>query len=80
MDFTQKMDLHRKISTTLFKCLNKNLKISVVDNQKQGYVLKIKKESAKKCCNCCCVRILSKQNNLRVTEDDSYLTIYSTRI
>jgi hypothetical protein len=80
MNFTQTIALHRRVSATLFKCLNETPKISVVDNQKQGYVLKIKKKSVKKCCNYCCVRVFSKENNVQVTEDDNYFTIHSTRI
>lgn len=71
------MFLYTAVSESLFKCLGEPPKISVVDNQKQGYVLKIRKKSAKKCCNCCCVRNLSKNHNLQITEDERYLTIHS---
>ena len=78
LNFTQTMALHRAVSATLFKCLSESPKITVVDNQKEGYVLKIKKNSAKKCCHCCCIRKLSENHNLQVTEDEKYLTIHSS--
>ena len=72
------MSLYRTVSESLLKCAGEPLKISVFDNQKQGYVLKIRKSSAKKCCNYCCVKFFSKTHNVQVTEDESYLTIHSS--
>ncbi|MBN1358916.1 hypothetical protein JW988_09145 [Candidatus Bathyarchaeota archaeon] len=73
------MSLYAVVSASVFKCLGEPPKVSVVDNQKDGYVLKIKKKTAKKCCNCCCIRYLSENHNLQVTEDDNYLTILSSQ-
>jgi len=72
------MSLYKAVSTVLFKCLGEPPKISVVDNQKQGYVLKIRKNSAKKCGHYCCIRNFSKNCNIQVTEDERYLTIQSS--
>jgi hypothetical protein len=77
MKMPEIMDLHRTVLAFPFSCLGEPPKISVVDNQKEGYVLKIKKKSAKKCCRCCCIKNLCKSMNLRLTEDESYLTINS---
>lgn len=74
------MSLYTAVSALLFKCPGKPPKISVVDNQKEGYVLKIRKKSAKKCCNYCCVKYFAKVHNLQVTEDERYLTIHSQDI
>ena len=52
-------------------------KILIVDNQNKGYELKIKKCVTKKCCIGCCLKRFSVDNNLRLTEDKNYLTIYS---
>jgi hypothetical protein len=73
------MALYNATSAVLFKCLGEPPKISVVDNQKQGFVLKIKKSSAKKCCHCCCIRKFSMDHKLQVTEDENYLTIQSSQ-
>ena len=76
LNFAETMSLYKTVSTSLFKCFGETPKISLVDNQKEGYVLKIRKKSAKKCCHCCCVRNFIENHNIQVTEDERYLTIH----
>ena len=51
-------------------------KIGIADFLSEGYVLKVKKNSARKfCLNC--IRNFCASEGLRLTEDADYLTIYS---
>jgi hypothetical protein len=74
LDFAEIMVLHRDILALPFRCPEDRPKVSIVDNQKDGYSLKLKKSSAKECCHGCCVKELIENRNLRVTEDENYLT------
>jgi len=75
MNFIETMALYRAISAFSPHCSNKPPKISIVDNQKEGYVLKIRMESAPTYCNWCCIKNFSKYNDFEVTEDGKYLSI-----
>ena len=75
MNFTETMTLYRAISALTLKCPNEPFKISIIDNQKDGYTLKVKKGIDQKCCNCCCIRNFSKHCNFQVSEDSKYLSI-----
>jgi hypothetical protein len=75
MNFTETITLYRAISALTFRCPNKHLKICVVDNQIDGYALKVKKCLTQECCNCCCVRKFSKSHSFQLTEDAKYLNI-----
>ena len=68
--FKDVLALHTAVKNIPFKCGEQSPKISIVDQQKDGYVIAIKKQ-------CClrCVRHFVKSRELSVIEDDNYLTI-----
>jgi len=66
LNFADTMALYRVVSSVPFKCLDKPPKISVVDNQTEGYALKVKLDCAFKRCLHCCVKEFLKMRNLRV--------------
>jgi len=51
----------------------------MVDNGNDGYVLVVKKSPDKKCCDGCCAREFAKEEKLRVTEDERYVTLQPER-
>jgi hypothetical protein len=77
MNFVEAMGLYRSVSKVHFRCQGDTSKISVVDNENEGYFLKIKKCLTKKCCVYCCLKDCSKSSNVLVSEDGDYLTIHS---
>ena len=77
LNFPEAMALYRIISKVPFKCSDQPPKIGLIDNQKQGYALRIKLGCALKRCPYCCVRDFLKSRNLQVTENENYLTISS---
>ena len=62
--------LHSAAKSLPFKCGDQSPKISIVDQQKDGYVIAIKKR-------CClrCIRHLIESKNLSAIEDENYLII-----
>ena len=68
--FKDVLALHRAIKNISFKCGEQSPKISIVDQQNDGYVIAVKKR-------CClrCVRHFVESRKLSVDEDDNYLTI-----
>jgi hypothetical protein len=75
MNFIETMALYRAISAFSLDCSNESPKICIVDNQKEGYVLKIRMESAPEYCHWSCIKNFSKNHNFQVTEDGKYLSI-----
>jgi len=76
MNFAEAMALHRAISILPLSFSEKCPKIVVFDNQNEGYSIKFEKPLAKKCCHGCCVRGFLESYNLRIKEDEKYLTFY----
>jgi hypothetical protein len=64
--------LHNALRKIPFKCGDHSPKICIVDHQKDGYVIAVKK----RCCLRCIRKFLEKLN-LSVKEDEDYLTISS---
>lgn len=50
--------------------------ISVAEYLTEGYILMVKKDSAKKCC-VFCIKNFLRDKRLQVEENENYLTIYS---
>jgi hypothetical protein len=67
--------LYRTVSAFPFKCLAESPKICIVDNQKEGYFLKIKKDSDRKFCLYCCIKKSFRNYNLIVAQDERYVTL-----
>jgi hypothetical protein len=71
------MALQRAFSVGRFKCSGISPKINIANFLSEGYVLKVKKNSARKfCLNC--IRKFCTTNGLRLTEDADYLTLCSS--
>jgi hypothetical protein len=64
--------LHCAVNDISFRCGELSPKISIVDRQKDGYVIAVKK----RCC-LTCIRHFLKSENLSVSEDEKYLIISS---
>jgi hypothetical protein len=75
MNFIETMALYRALSALTLKCPEKPPKISIVDNQNEGYALKIARGLSQQRCNCWCIRNFSEHYNFHVTEDDKYLDV-----
>ncbi len=69
-NFKEILAFHCAIKNIDFKCGEQSPKISLIDRQKDGYVIAIKKR-------CClrCIRDFLKSKNLSVSEDENYLFI-----
>ena len=69
-NFEDILALHNAIRNLPFRCGDQSPRISIVDQQKEGYVIAVKK-------GCClrCIRHFLKAKNLSVKEDKNYLTI-----
>lgn len=69
-NFKDILALHRAVKNIPFKCGEQSPKISIVDQQNDGYVIAVKKR-------CClrCVRHFVESRELSVDEDGNYLTI-----
>ena len=64
--------LHCAVNNIPFRCGELSPKLSIVDRQKDGYVIAVKK----KCC-LRCIRHFLESENLSVSEDEKYLIISS---
>ena len=62
--------LHCAVNEIPFKCGDQSPKISIVDRQKDGYAIAVKKR-------CClkCIRDVLEKKNFSVSEDEKYLII-----
>jgi hypothetical protein len=69
-NFNDVLVLHNAVSNLPFRCGDQSPRISIVDRQKDGYVIAIKK----KCC-LRCIRYFLKVMDLSVNEDKKYLII-----
>jgi len=70
------MALYRAFSYGRFRCSGAMPKVSVVDYQREGYALVIRKGTAKKFC-LRCIKDFFSNKGLRAREDENYLTIHS---
>jgi len=70
LNFKDILALHRAVKNIPFRCGELSPRISVVDRQKDGYVIAVKKR-------CClrCVRQFLESETLSVSEDEKYLII-----
>lgn len=69
-NFDDILALHNAVRSLPFRCGDQSPKISIVDKQKDGFVIAVKK----KCC-LRCIRHLLKDMNLTASEDEKYLSI-----
>jgi len=69
-DFEEVLALHEAMSRVPFRCGDHSPKIRIVDRQKDGYIVAVKKE-------CClmCIRQFLAGRGLSVSEDEKYLII-----
>ena len=70
------MALYRAFSAGRFRCSGAKPKVCVVDCQKEGYALVIKRDLARKYC-LCCIKDFFSDKGFRTREDENYLTIHS---
>jgi hypothetical protein len=76
LNFVEVMALYRAFSVGRFRCSGVSPKISITDFLSEGYVLKVAKKSVRKYC-LDCIRDFSINEGLRLSEDESYLSIHS---
>ena len=69
--FEDVLALHEALSSLPFKCGDHSPKIRIVDRQKDGYVIAVKK----KCC-LMCVRHFLEDRGFSVSEDEKYLIVW----
>ncbi len=50
--------------------------ITVAEYPNEGYILMLKKDTAKRCC-VLCIKNFLKEKRFQVNENENYLTIYS---
>ena len=79
LSFKQTLSLFNAFKVRSFKCPDCQPKVTMVDNGNDGYVLVVKKSPDKKCCDGCCAREFAKEEKLRVTEDERYVTLQPER-
>ena len=71
------MALYRAFSVGRFRCSSASLVVSRAAFPSEGYVLVVRKDSAKKfCLNC--IKDFAAKRALEATESEKYLTIYSS--
>jgi hypothetical protein len=68
--FEDVLALHDALSRLPFRCRDYSPRISIVDRQKDGFVIAVKK----KCC-LVCIRHFLEGRGLSVSEDEKYLIV-----
>ncbi len=76
MNFVETMALYRAFTVGRFRCAGASLAVSKADVPSEGYVLVVRKASAKEFCLRCIKDFIAKRA-LRAKEDKKYLTINS---
>jgi hypothetical protein len=70
------MALYRAFSVGRFKCAGAKPAISIAEYVNEGYSLMIRRGSTRKYC-LTCVKKFAASKGLRVTENESYLTVHN---
>jgi hypothetical protein len=76
LNFVEVTALKRAFSFGRFKCSCASPMITFAEYPSEGYVLMLKKDTAKKCCAYCIKSFLGGKK-LQITESEKYLTIGS---